>query len=188
MRPAVLATLAIVLLAGCGDTQTRSGPLIPTPIGRGVEFRPPPGVAPGASCRAGRLQGRYRVHLELFANRKVVIIPAGVGLQGRTLERGRVVRARCRSPLRTLDPTGVVQFDRTDLRLSDFFTVWGVPFDSRRLLSFEARRGSRVMVFVNGLRRRGDVGAVPLRDGDEIVVELNGFIPPHRSYLFPPRG
>jgi hypothetical protein len=32
-----------------------------------------------------------------------------------------------------------------------------------------------------------DPGDVPLRDGDEIVVETGPFIAPHTSYLFPPR-
>jgi hypothetical protein len=29
---------------------------------------------------------------------------------------------------------------------------------------------------------------VPLTDEAQIVVEIGGYVPPHRSYLFPPRG
>jgi hypothetical protein len=46
----------------------------------------------------GESRGEIRVHLELFARRRVVVIPENVG-----------VRPHCRYPLRTLAPTGVVE-------------------------------------------------------------------------------
>jgi hypothetical protein len=52
----------------------------------------------------------------------------------------------------------------------------------RRLLSFHAG----VSVFRNGRRVRGDPRSVPLRDGDELVLETGPYIPPHRSFVFPP--
>jgi hypothetical protein len=60
--------------------------------------------------------------------------------------------------------------------------VWGRELSTRRLLSF---RGG-VRLYVNGVRRRGDPRTLVLRDRDEIVLEVGPFIPPHRSYLFPP--
>jgi len=51
------------------------------------------------------------------------------------------------------------------------------------LLSF---RGT-VRVYLNGVRRRGDPRRLPVRDGDEVVLEIGGFVPPHRSYRFPRR-
>jgi hypothetical protein len=112
-----------------------------------------------------------RVHLELFANRRVIIVPPRVGVRS----------AHCRARLWTVDPTGVVNFERPAL-LAELFSVWGRDLATRRLLSF---RGS-VRLYVNGVRRRGDPRTLSLRDGDEIVVEVGPFIPPHRSYLFPP--
>lgn len=111
------------------------------------------------------------MHLELFANGFAVIIPARVGVRS----------ARCRAHTWTTTPTGVVRFDRT-ATLGDLFAVWGEPLGPRRLLSFH---GS-VSLFRNGVRVRGDPGSLPLRDGDEVVVETGPFIPPHASYLFPP--
>jgi hypothetical protein len=151
---------------------------IPTPIGRGPRFLPPPRgplAQPAAfRCRAGPLEGRYRAHVELFALRRVVIVPRGIGVRA----------GACRYPARTLDPTGVVDFDRRDLRLRDLFAIWRQPFGPSRLLSF---RGSRVIAFVGGKRWRRDPGAIPLRDRAEIVVEIGGYVPPHSTYLFPPR-
>src|SRR5947209_5567885 len=124
---------------------------VPTPIGLGPRFAPPPNVP--RSCAAGPLQGRYRVHIELFARRRVVIVPAGIGVgPPRQEELGRIVRGRCRAGLRTLDPTGVVEFDRRDATLGALFRVWRMPLAPARLLSF---RGP-VSVFVGGRRRPGD--------------------------------
>jgi hypothetical protein len=113
-----------------------------------------------------------RVHLELFARRRVVIVPARIG-----------VRRGCRYPLRTTMPTGVVELDRPGLTVGDFFAVWRMPLSTRRLLTF---RGP-VAAYVDGDRWDGDVRAIPLYDGAEIVLESGGFIPPHRTFLFPPR-
>jgi hypothetical protein len=118
------------------------------------------------------LRGAIRVHVELFAQRRVVVIPSDIG-----------VRGGCLYPLRTLTPTGVVELDRRGQTLGDFFAVWRMPLSSRRLLTF---RGA-VTAYVGGTRWEGDVRAIPLTDRAEIVVEVGGYIPPHRFYLFPPR-
>jgi hypothetical protein len=112
------------------------------------------------------------VHLEVFAKRRVVVIPEHVGV-------GR----GCRYPLRTLTPTGVVELDRPGHMLGDFFAVWRMPLSRRRLLTF---RGA-VTAYVAGRRWQGDVTRIPLSDHGQIVLEVGGYIPPHRFYLFPPR-
>jgi hypothetical protein len=112
-----------------------------------------------------------RIHLELFANRRVIIVPPRVGVRS----------ARCRARLWTVDPTGIVHF-AGQTRLGELFRVWGRELTTGRLLSFRGR----VRLYVNGVRRRVDPRALALRDRDEIVLEVGPFIPPHRSYLFPP--
>jgi hypothetical protein len=42
-----------------------------------------------------------------------------------------------------------------------------------------------VRVYRNGVRVRSDPRRVVLRDGDELVLEVGGYVPPHRSYRFP---
>jgi hypothetical protein len=122
------------------------------------------------------------VHVELFAQRRVVIVPTAIGL-GRTHRRlGRVVSARCRAHVWTLDPSGIVDYEGR-MTLGRVFRVWGQPLGPRRLLSF---RGP-VSLYVDGARRRGNPRSLRLKPGAEIVLEVGGYVPPHRSFLFPPR-
>jgi hypothetical protein len=102
-----------------------------------------------------------RLHLELFANGRVIIVPARIGCW-------------------TRDPTGVVHF-RPRSTLGTFFRAWRQRLAPTRLLSF----GGVVRVYRNGRRVTGDPRVVPLRDGDEVILEVGPYIPPHRSYLFP---
>jgi hypothetical protein len=113
-----------------------------------------------------------RIHLELFARGRVVVIPRRIGIA-----RG------CRYPARTLAPTGVVEFDRPGLDLGDVFDVWRMPLSLTRLLGF---RGA-VRAYVAGRRRRGDPRTIPLRDRAQIVLEVGPYVRPHSFYLFPPR-
>jgi hypothetical protein len=128
---------------------------VPTPIGVGPRYHPP---ALHASCERAPLQ---RVHLELFANGRVVLIPPGVGCW-------------------TGDPTGVVHFRRR-ATLGAFFRAWRRPLGPSRLLSF----AGAVRTYRNGRRVRIDPRRLRLRDGDELVLEVGAFVPPHRFYLFP---
>jgi hypothetical protein len=148
---------------------------VPTPIGHGAQFIPPRiGREPPAAiaCSPGPPKANARAHVELFARKRAIVIPAGVGL-----------RRGCRYPLRTLTPTGVIEIGRGTLTISDLFAVWRMPLSNRRMLTF---RGE-VKAYVAGKRWRGDVRAIPLRDRRQIVLELGGYVPPHSSYLFPPR-
>jgi len=153
--------------------------LVPTPIGVGPRYHPP--AAAHGLCVTGALHGAPRVHVELFANRRVVIVPAAVGLREARLRFGRVVAAGCHARTWTTDPSGVVAFE-PGATLADLFAVWAQPFGPARLVSF---RGD-VRLYRNGVLRRGDPRGLRLRDRDELVLELRGYVPPHRSYLFPP--
>jgi hypothetical protein len=156
--------------------------LVPTPIGLGPRYHPAPGAH--GVCLASPLPqpsvAMPRVHVELFANRRVVIVPAAVGLRGARFELGRVVSARCRTRFWTTDPSGVVVFDGA-ATLGGLFAVWGQPLTLRRLAGF---RGN-VRLFRNGVLVRGDPRPAELRDGDELVLEVGRYVPPHRSYRFP---
>jgi hypothetical protein len=152
--------------------------LVPTPIGVGPRYHP--AAAAHGVCLAGPLHGAPGVHVELFANRRVVIVPAAVGVRRARLELGRVVAAGCHTHFWTLDPSGVVAFDGA-ATLGGLFAVWGTPLTPRRLAGF---RGS-VRLYRNGVRVHTDPRAVALRDGDELVLEVGGYVPPHRSYRFP---
>ena len=157
--------------------------LLPTPVGPGPRYRPG-ALGPGAhqvACRSAPLRAGTRVHLELFAGRRVVIVPAGIGLARPRLRLGRVVAAGCRARLWTLDPSGIVRYE-PGTTLGDLFRTWGRVLAPRRLLTF---RGA-LHAWVNGRPQARDPRALRLRDRDEVVLEVGGFVPPHRSFRFPP--
>ncbi|MGN6800145.1 MAG: hypothetical protein ACTHKS_18570 [Gaiellaceae bacterium] len=152
--------------------------VVPIPIGVGPRYHPPPAVK--AACRAGSLVSGNRVHLELFALRRVVIVPAGVGVGEPRLRYGRVVAAPCRAAIWTTEPTGVIRFT-AGARLGDVFRIWGQPLDRRRLLSFRGR----VRLYREGVLVGGDPRRLRLRDGDQLVLEVGGYVPPHPTFRFP---
>jgi hypothetical protein len=185
----VMLALALALIAIAGAP-------VPTPIGIGPKFRLPaasPAVARAASV--GRFaclrsdSARERAHVELFANRRVLLLPPGIGMAPPLRRQGPdVLSARCSYATRTTDPTGVVEYvPSARPTLADLFAVWGQPLSAHRLAGFRARRGDAVEAWISGRRWRGDVGAIPLTHHAEIVVELGGYVPPHTSFRFPPR-
>jgi hypothetical protein len=171
-------------------TAAAAGP-VPTPIGVGPRFHPAPTSAAVAGARpVGRLACGARVarvvraHVEVFARRRVVIVPAGIGVAPPFLLRdGFVRRARCWYQLRTVEPTGVVELDAAlEPTLGELFSVWGRRLGPRRLLSF----AGPVRAYLGGRQWRGDPRRIPLRRHAQIVLEVGGYVPPHRSYLFGP--
>jgi hypothetical protein len=149
--------------------------LHPWPIGAGPRFHPSAPMRSGEQVgrfQCGHASARYAVHVELFAHRRVVIIPAGIG-------RG----PGCTYPLRTTTPTGVVEVASRTATLGDLFRVWGRVLGPRRLLSFRSAAGT--LAFVAGRRVAGDPRAIRLRPRMQLVLEIAGYVPPHPSYLFP---
>jgi hypothetical protein len=140
----------------------------------------------GLRCTQARGR-RFGVHLELFVDGLDVVIPPGVGVALPQHRHGAYVTGgRCSYPLRTSDPTGVIEVARgAAVALGDFFDVWGQPLSERRALGFSAGARRRLAVFVNGQRWRGPVRAVALRRHASIVVELGRHVTRHPVYLFP---
>ena len=189
-----MAALAC-LLAACGST-VPSGTRAPIPrmllrearpIGRGERFHPPATGLVAGPCRPS-LGARYAVHLEVFGANRVVLVPAGIGTRPpRHLSAGRISSAGCYGSLVTLEPTGVVLVrPGTQPTVADVFRAWGQPVSATRLASFPAGPGRSVRAFVDGRRWVGLPASIPLTRHAEIVLEVGPFVPPHRSYTFPP--
>ena len=192
-----VAFLLLIAISGCGAGQRQRAvaraalpaSYVPLPFGRGVAFRPPSLGAAAARGRpiAGMVCGgdavaRYGVHLELFDRRRVVSIPAGIGVAPPRVRSGAYVRGgRCSYPLRTVESTGVIEVAAGSVcRLGDFFAVWGQPLARGRVLSF---RGP-LAAFVDGRAWRGDPRAIPLTRHAQIVIEVAGAVVPHSVYRF----
>jgi len=148
-------------------------PVYPWPIGVGPRYHPSAQEHDGrpiGTLRCTKSGATFAVHVELFAKRRVVIVPPGIG-----------GGPKCSYPLQTTAPTGVVHVARRGLTLGDLFRVWGRRLSSSRLLSFPGK----VSVFVAGRRWHGEPRAVPLTKHSQIVVETGGHVAPHPSYRFP---
>jgi hypothetical protein len=194
---AVFATIVVAsaALTGCGGDgpSAQDAPLPPQApgVGPGPRFRPPSLSARAARAlpieglRCTRSAGpRFGAHLELFARRRVVLVAPGIGIAPPRTRRGAYVRGgRCSYPVRTREPTGVLEVEpRTPVSLGQLFAVWGQPLSRRRMAGFRGR----VRAYVGGRRRRGDPRAIPVRRHAQIVLEVGGHVPPHASYRFPP--
>jgi hypothetical protein len=189
-----LAGGSVLLAVACGGSRPGSptSPLPPgllsqaRPIGPGPRFQPPVrGPVLGRCQRA--LGPRYGVHIEVFAQNRVVLIPAGIGtlVPGRYAG-GRIVGARCYGRLVTLDPTGLVLVrPGRPPALGDLFHSWGQPLSRGRIAGFAAAPGQRVAAYVDGRPWPGRLAALRLRRHAEIVLEVGLFVPPHRFYRFP---
>ena len=131
---------------------------------------------------SGAVRARFGVHVELFAKRLVVIVPAGVGIAPPLRRDGAYVPSgRCSYPARTREPTGVIEVTQgVPLTLGQFFEVWGQPLSPTRLAGFRGR----VVAFVGGHVRPGDPRTIPLTRHAQIVLEVGGYVRPHASFLF----
>jgi hypothetical protein len=169
----------VILLAAALASIGGDPSIVPIPIGRGPRFTPPAIVRDGSpvgELRCGPPGKTFRVHLELFAHRRVIVIPPGIG----------VARGGCVYPAWTDTPTGVFEVAQgSKLRLGDLFRIWGRRLGHRTLLSFASK--APVRAYVAGKPYRGRVADVPLKPGAQIVGELGQYVPPHATYLFPRR-
>jgi hypothetical protein len=197
----VVLTAICLLLAGCGSgsgspaKQRRAGvqigAKIPTsllaglrPIGRGPRFQPAASGPVIGSCKP-TLGRRAAAHIEVFGANRVVLLAAGIGTRApRTFIDGRLTRAGCFGALVTIDPTGTVYFrPSAHLTLGDVFRSWGQVLSTDRIADFS---GGMTRAYAGGVRWRGAPGAVPLRAGAEIVVEIGPYVPPHKHFAFTP--
>jgi hypothetical protein len=159
-------------IVGLGLLLGAYAPPVPTTMGSGPAFHPPPLSAAAGRCSRAAHGHWSAAHLELFAHGRVVLVPAHIG-----------VARRC--PVRTTAPTGVVEFATSArLSLADLFAVWGQPLSSSRLAGFHGR----VSAYVSGRPWRGDVRKIPLLQHGQITLEVGGFVQPHAFFLFPTAG
>lgn len=180
---AIAASIALVPVDTAGSAP------VPTPIGAGKEFHPgatSPAVkrlqrVRSMSC-AGDEVARVGVHLELFARGRVVIVPPAIGMAPPLARRDAyVVSGRCSYPLRTREPTGVIEVAREGrYTLGSFFAVWGKTLSPNRVLDFRGH----VRAYIDGRSYRGSPSGIVLRRHAEIVLEVGPYVPPHTEFRF----
>ena len=197
-RAVTILTLALAI-AGCGGPGHRSSSTLslpndyrPIPAGRGPAYRLPALSARAAlglpinnmACTRQRHRRSYAVHVEVYARGLVVPIPSGIGVAPPVKRSGAYVnRGRCAFPIRTLDPTGLVLVDRDGhFTIGGLFAIWGKQLSLTQLAGFNGP----VFAYVDGHHWIGSPALIPLRPHSQIVLEADGYVPPHPSYTFPP--
>jgi hypothetical protein len=188
-EPIVTATL--LLLASLLGTGHVTAP-VATPIAVGHRYQLPAttdvtrrAAALGTlACRPATRVLRM-AHVELFIHGRAALLPAGIGIAPPAeIRGGQVLGGRCRYPLSTADPTGVISVNQAGRRtLGQLFRIWGQPLGGQRLLGFRSHASLRA--FVDGRTWHHGVRGIPLRNRSEIVIELGRLVPPHSFYLFP---
>jgi hypothetical protein len=193
MRVFCLLLAAFATLAGCGGGHDRPPPPLPAAVSIGSTRDHRPGAL-SAATRSGAPIGRLRcartgprrfgAHVEVFGRRRTVIVPAGIGVAPPWRGRAPYVRAgRCSYPVRTREPTGVVEVaPGRAATLGELFDLWGQPLGTRRVAGF---RGV-TRVWVDGRAWHRDPRSVPLTPHAQIVVSDDARVPVHARYSFPP--
>jgi hypothetical protein len=189
----IAVALAAVAVTACGGVRTPSPPAIAIDDSHRLPATSP-SVAAGApvaglACGTGAAT-RYGVHVELFVNGRVVLLPAGIGMAPPwQVDPPYVTAGRCSYPLRTVEPTGVVEVapEGRMATLGDLFAVWGQPLGAEGFGRWSAAPGEHLGVFVDGSPFAGDPRSVPLRPHAQIVLEVGTpRVPPHARYRFAP--
>jgi hypothetical protein len=192
---ALLAAVAALVLTACGGGRDPSVTPRPIAIDAGHRLPATPGAVAarrpiaGLACSRGPAQ-RYGVHVELFVDGLVVLLPAGIGIAPPwQTQPPDVLHGSCTYPLRTVDPTGVVEVAAAarPVTLGDLFAVWGQPLSSSGFGPWTIAPGERLGVFLDGKAFAGDPRTLPLSRHAQIVLEVGSpRVVPHARYRFAP--
>lgn len=196
LAPLIAAALTLAACGGGSQSPSRSSSAalppdyIAVPAGRGPGYRLPaasPAVRarlPIGGLRCGAQGPTIPIHLELYAARLVVPVPAGIGVGGRVRRAGAYITGgACVYPVRSFAPTGVLLVSAgRPLTLGQAFAIWGQPLGPRGMAGF----AGAVAAFVGGRRWSGSPRSIPLHRHAEIVLVSGGGILPHPAYRFPP--
>jgi hypothetical protein len=182
-----------IILLGLVLADRAEAPVRPA-IGDGAGVGPARRLASlGQDARRGRAIGTLHcttarrsvavAHVELFARGHVVVVPAGLGVAPPRRRAGAYVTGgRCRYPIWTSEPTGLVRLARRELTLGDLFAVWGQPLSRAQM----ARWRTAVRAHVNGTPWRGDPRWIPLIPHSQVVVQAGPpALRPNARYRFP---
>jgi hypothetical protein len=167
--------------AGCGSAGYATEP---RPIGVGDRFTLSAGAVDSARLPCGApAASRFGIHLELFVDGWVVLVPSGIGIRQPWVGSTPYVRSgACEQPIVTREPTGVVEVSGEGRTLGDLFAIWGMPLGRD---GFAGYRGA-VTAHLDGHLWDGDPGTIPLGRHAQIVLQIGRpRIRPHVTYGFP---
>ena len=162
----------VVCLAGCGSGQ--GSPPAATHLDMTVQQLHEGQVVDSVPCLRDDLPvNHFHVHLAIYLDGERLTVPAGLGVGQPWGENppGFIATGGCFAWIHTHDTTGVVHvFTQVgkSYSLGQVFSVWGQPLATDGALGF---RGP-IAVLVNGHPIDGDPRSVPLKNLENIVIEL----------------
>jgi len=115
----------------------------------------------------------FHIHVAVYVDGADVVVPAGIGVGrpwGKAAD-GFIVNGSCFAWIHTHDESGVVHvFTQIgqSYTLGQVFSVWGQPLDAEGALGVH----EHVKTFVNGQEFDGNPRSVPLRNLENVVLEL----------------
>jgi len=172
MRLVSLAVLFFVNLA-CGSAEPELHPGV-NAVSTAVRDLREGQVVDSVPCLREDLPvNHFHVHLVIYLDGQKLTVPAGLGVGRPWGENppGFIATGGCFAWIHTHDTTGVIhvftQVGKSDT-LGQVFSVWGQPFDAGGALGFRGKIG----VLVNGQPVEGDPRSVPLKNLENVVVEL----------------
>ncbi len=117
---------------------------------------------------------RVHIHaqLQIFDHGKIVVVPAQIGIPP---------AGTCLYWLHTHAANGVIHIESPVVRtftLGQFFDIWGMPLGTDRAAGLNAPHGRTLRYDVNGAAWKGDPRSIPLRDHEQIVIQLG---PPYAT-------
>ncbi len=101
-------------------------------------------------------------HLKIVIKGEEEMIPANVG----------IVSPSCFRPIHTHDASGTLHLEfpkQRDVRLGEFFLIWGEQFDSNQIFDFQSGPEGQVKMFVNG-QENTEFENYIMKDLDQIII------------------
>lgn len=139
----------------------------------------------GVECITGTLAYHIHAHVNLFVNGEQLAIPAGIGIVDPVLRNGYVGQGSCFYWIHTHDATGILHIEPptpAPMTLGQLFDVWGQPLARDNVAGFQGP----VIVYVNGMRYRGDPRTISFSAYMEVTLYVGTPLAPLPSYIFPP--
>lgn len=126
LLPLAVAILISLLLAARGSAGYAPEP---RPIGVGDRFTLTAAAVESAALPCGTPAAPpFGVHLELFVDAWVVLVPSGIGVRQPWVGTVPYVESgACEHPIVTREPTGVIEVAGPGHTLGDLFALWGQP-------------------------------------------------------------
>jgi len=103
-------------------------------------------------------------HLAIDHAGKPVVVPANIGIIT------AAYAVLCLYWLHTHDDSGTIHVEAPggNFTLADFFAVWGKPLSARRIGPYTGP----VRAYVNGVPYHGAPQTIPIRDGEQILLQI----------------